>query len=341
LPWDGFSNEVKINLEKTIVSFKQNLRVINKANNKTWQWVDEKGKLVKKLVKQTKGNNWAIRKPMHKETVSGIYDIKTPKGKIATSTRVSLSNITTDKIFDKITDESIKSIFKKHLEHYRNEKGVLNYDDAFDDVGIEKLNDNVIEYNNGKFHQPILKVKIFEVGSKFQIGLTGNNPSKYVEAAKGTNLFFSIYEDLDKKGNKKRVYVTVPFNEVIEHQKQLAHLPINEKTEVPIDNTKGDFLFSLSPNDLVYVPTDEELENPSSIDFNRLNNEQYNRIYKMVSSSTIQCFFIPMSVAISIHNKKEFSALNKQERDINGLMIKERCWKLKIDRLGKIQKLVT
>ena len=59
-------------------------------------------------------------------------------------------------------------------------------------------------------------------------------------------------------------------------------------------------------------------------------------MYKMVSSTGSQCFFIPAYVSNSIFNKKEFSALNKMERDIVGIMIKDCCWKLEVDRLGNI-----
>ena len=41
-------------------------------------------------------------------------------------------------------------------------------------------------------------------------------------------------------------------------------------------------------------------------------------------------------IANSIVNKFEFSALNKMEKSIEGIMIKEVCWKLKVDRLGNI-----
>jgi CRISPR-associated endonuclease Csn1 len=58
----------------------------------------------------------------------------------------------------------------------------------------------------------------------------------------------------------------------------------------------------------------------------------------MVSSSGNQCFFIRQDIAVSIVNKAEFSSLNKMEKSIEGLMIKENCIKLKIDRLGKIKK---
>ena len=136
------------------------------------------------------------------------------------------------------------------------------------------------------------------------------------------------------------MYVTVPFNEVVEHQKQVAHLPKKDRSPVPIDHTKGDFLFSLSPNDLVYVPTDEEIDNPELVEHKTLSPDQVTRIYKMVSSSGSQCFFIHSRIAKPVVNKVEFSALNKMERDLNENMIKERCWKFKIDRLGNIVEVI-
>ncbi len=36
-------------------------------------------------------------------------------------------------------------------------------------------------------------------GNKFSVGLTGNKKDKYVEAEKGTNLFFAIYKGIKKE----------------------------------------------------------------------------------------------------------------------------------------------
>jgi len=344
MPWLNFTTDAKQSLEEIIISFKQNNRVINKANNKFWSYNDENGNLnigkdgkpKKKLRKQTKGDNWAIRKGLHKETISGIYNIDTPKGKIATSVRTSLSEIKNEKHLDKITDKRIREvILPNHLRNYLDEKGKPNYDIAFSQEGIEDLNKNIVALNNGKKHQPIFKVKMYEVGSKFSVSeeKTSAKNKKYVEAAKGTNLFFTIYWDEEKQ---KRNYDTVPLNEVISHQKEVAKLPKEIRTPIQPKAEKGKFLFTLSPNDLVYVPTEEEIENPHIVDFNNLNKEQVRRIYKMVSSSGNQCFFILSNVANTIKNKSEFSALNKMEKSIDNLMIKERCWKLKVDRLGNI-----
>ncbi len=362
MPWNGFATDAKNELEKTIISFKQNTRVINKTNNKFWSYKDENGNLnigkdgkqKKKLRKQTKGDNWAIRKALHKETVSGVYNIDTPKGKIATSVRTSLADIKNEKHLDKITDQRIKEvILPNHLKKYLDEKGKPKFDVAFSPEGIEDLNKNIIELNNGKKHQPIRKVKMYEVGSKFSVSeeINSAKSKKYVEAAKGTNLFFAIYWDEKKQ---KRNYDTVPLNEVIAHQKEVAILPKEERTPIQAKPEKGKFLFTLSPNDLVYVPTDEEMEYPHNVDFNNFSKEQVNRLYKFTDSSDTTGNFIPLCIANLIFNlnKKEQEKQNtsyiiqnefglgspqsKNQKSLDEIMIKERCWKIKTDRLGNI-----
>jgi CRISPR-associated endonuclease Csn1 len=393
-PWTAFTKDAKEHLEHIVISFKQNLRVINKTVN-FYQTV-EGG--TKKLVKQSKGESWAIRKPMHKDTVSGLVklrkkknvtlsvaisnyhsivdkslrqQIKTLKGDgmddkkilqffkqleymwngvnvvkpeiyfyeedsegngINTASRVSLDTSFNAKKIESITDTGIQKILLRHLENYaghKDEKGKEIAPEllAFSPEGIEEMNKNMVALNLGKDHKPILKVRTYEPkGNKFMVGYTGNKNKKFVEAAKGTNLFFAIYTD----ESGKRSYDTIPLNIVIERQKQ--GLP-----SVPETNEKGHpLLFHLSPNDLVYIPSDEERENPGLVNFHSLDKEQVNRIYKMVSSSGTQCFFVKHDVSNSIVNKVEFSALNKTERSINEIMIKECCWKLSVNRLGKI-----
>ena len=336
LPWSSFPVDAKRSLEQIIISFKQNLRVINKATNKTWQWVDQGGQLKKKLVVQ-KGANWAIRKPLHKETISGhVKHVDVPKGKIATASRVPLASIKNQKHIDKITDISIQKILNNHLANYIDEQGKPQFAEAFSQTGIEDMNQNIQQLNGGVAHMPIYKVRQYEIGKKFAVGHTGTKAAKYVEAAKGTNLFFAIYWDEQKQ---KRVYDSVPFYEVMEHQKQVAHLPAEERTVIQAKPELGALQFTLSPNDLVYVPTREDImlsERMSVIDDIVLDQ---NRIYKMVSSSGRQVFFVKAEVAKTIVNKQEYSALNKMEKSIEGIMIKEICWKLDIDRLGHITKI--
>jgi len=345
LPWNTFPVDVKEALENIIVSFKQNLRVINKATNKYQKWVNEQGQWKKKFVAQ-EGENWAIRKPLHKETVSGKINKTVPKGKVATAVRTSLTEIKNRKHIDKITDKGIKKILENHIRHYVDQNGKEDFENAFSPEGIEELNRNIKKLNDGKPHHPIYKVRLFEVGSKFPLSENKDNPKskKYVEAAKGTNLYFAVYETEDKKGIKKRVYETIPLNAVIEHQKQVAHLPKEQRTAVPVDKSKGRLLFTLSPNDLVYVPTDEELENIAAIDFDHLSAGQKKRIYKMVKASGKECYFIWNNVAslIKQYDAKsktgEFGSQNKLQTTIDELKIVDRCVKLKVNRIGNIVK---
>ena len=143
-----------------------------------------------------------------------------------------------------------------------------------------------------------------------------------MEAAKGTNLYFAVFES--KEG--KRSYDSIPLNVVIERLKQ--GLP-------PVD-LKSENDFYLTPNDLVYVPNEDEKINISVSKQIEITKENRQNIYKVVSFSGNQIFFVRNEIATSIINKAEFSTLNKMERALDGTMIKESCIKLKVDRLGNI-----
>lgn len=405
-PWNNFTIEAKKNLEQIIVSFKQNLRIINKTVNYYESFKNQNGEInlgknglpQKIKIKQTAGQNWAIRKSMHKESAAGIVKLRLKKdvslsvaiknpaeivnpalkkkvltlqkeGKSATEIKaffasvgnvylgVDLSKVgifywdvdangnglnvasryalTPDfksADIDKITDTGIQKILKRHLENYEGKLdsiGNLISPEllAFSPEGIEELNRNIKDLNGGKFHQPIKKVRTFEPkGNRFNVGQSGNNKDKYVIAAQGTNLFFGIYWDKDKQ---KRVFETIPLNEVIEHQKWRATLSAEERKlipEIPIDKSKGEFLFYLSPNDLVYV---DKLND--EIDANKINKEH---IYKIVSFTGNRLYAVPVNSSIAILDKIEFSILNKIEFTIQSLSIKEYCVKLEPQRLG-------
>jgi len=328
-PWQNFTVEAKNSLETIIVSFKQNLRVINKATNHYEKWVEKDGVKAKERVEQT-GTNWAIRKPMHKETVSGKIDlpwVKIPKGKILTATRKSLDTSFDLKSINSITDTGIQKILKNYLEF----KGSSEI--AFSPEGIEDMNKNIEKYNDGKQHQPINKVRVFELGSKFQVGQTGNKKDKHVEAAKGTNLFFAVYEGK----NGKRSYETIPLNIVVERQKQGL-------TSVPLENEKGSrLLFDLSPNDLVYVPeADENID--GNFTLANLNKKHTNRIYKVEKTSGTECYFVRQDIAYLIKQydvKTKVGELESQNKlqvtmTDDRIKIADVCLKINCDRLGNI-----
>ena len=382
-PWDTFTQDVYKALQDIVVSFKQNLRVINKTTNYYQHY--ENGK--KTMISQKKGDSWAIRKPMHKETVFGevnLRDIKTvtlkealknPKVIVEKDLKKKLKELlaqnmnekqikiyfednkdvwqdidlkkikvyyfskeTKDRFFavrkpldssfdekkikESVTDTGIQKILLRHLEANENNAAL-----AFSPEGIEMMNKNLIELNDGKLHQPIYKVRVYEKADKFAVGQTGNKSVKYVEAAKGTNLFFAIYETEQEDKNtgeiiRKRSYATIPLNVVIDRQKRrLPSAPEDENGNLP--------KYVLSPNDLVYVPTKEEIQN-GNIAY-PLNKA---RVYKMVSCTGNQCFFIQSYASNVIVDKYEYSALNKMERAITSEMIKEICIPIQVDRLG-------
>ena len=384
-PWENFTSDVEQALRDIVVSFKQNQRVINKTTNYYQHFRDGK----KVVESQSKGDSWAIRKPMHKETVFGEVNLrrikevslkealKRPEDIVDKELKVKIhellnlkykekqikkyfeeekdtwsdvnlkkikiyfftketndrffatrkpidTSFTEDKIRNQVTDTAIQKIMLRHLE-LKGGKA----EEAFSPDGIEEMNRNIIELNGGKKHQPIYKVRVYEKADKFAVGQTGNKRKKYVEAAKGTNLFFAIYEEeeIDKNTGEPvtvRSYDTIPLNVVIDRQKKgLPSAPENENGTAP--------KYVLSPNDLVYLPTEEERKT-GKINM-PLDKE---RIYKMVSANKKQAFFILSKVATCIVDKFEFSTLNKQERAISGEMIKESCIPIQINRIGEI-----
>lgn len=242
-----------------------------------------------------------------------------------------------------VTDTGIQKILLRHLEANEN-----NPEWAFSPEGIETMNKNIIELNDGKWHQPIYKVRVYEKADKFAVGQNGNKSTKYVEAAKGTNLFFAVYETEQEDQStgeviKKRSYATIPLNIVIDRQKHgLPPAPEDENGNPP--------KFVLSPNDLVYVPTEEEIQNGKLS--STLNPRQ---IYKLVDSSDSTANFVPQSSAnILFSLPKEIaktfcqgenliqneyglgSPQAKNQRAITGEMIKEICIPIQVDRLGNI-----
>src|SRR5690606_27949060 len=118
-PWESFTIDTKEHLEKIVVSFKQNLRVINRTSNKYQSYFDEEGKLrkdkngnpIKSIIPQVKGDAWAIRKPIHKDTVSGLVELRKVK---TVALRLAL-----DSHFD---------ILDKKLKKKISELKYLNYD---------------------------------------------------------------------------------------------------------------------------------------------------------------------------------------------------------------------
>ena len=392
-PWKTFTQDAREALSDVVVSFKNYVRVINKATN-YYEYYSSSGNKV--MISQKGNDMWAIRKPLHKESVFGRVNLRR---KVIVSLKKALENIPT--ICDKTLRDYINALVEKHfntrqlLAHFKSinyrlnrqcvdkvevwqfsdekiemvarrksldtsfddkqissitdigiQKILLNYlqtkdgnaEIAFTPEGIEEMNKNISLYNDGKAHQPILKVRVATPkGMKYPVGQTGNKATKFVVAEKGTNLYFAIYEN--ELG--VRSYDTIPLNIVVERLKEgLSPVPQANEADIPLK-------FYLSPNDLVYVPTKE-------------NEDELcrDRIYKFVDSSGTTANFVPHTSANTIYNvDKEYaekccngavilneyglgSSQSKNQKALDGEMIKEICWKLKVDRLGNIIKVI-
>ncbi|MCK4678395.1 MAG: type II CRISPR RNA-guided endonuclease Cas9 [Bacteroidales bacterium] len=371
-PWNNFNIDVLNALSKTVVNFKNNTRVLNKGTNQYLKWNALKKE---KIPQKNNSELWAIRQPLHKETVFGKISLRQYKS-------ATLNHALNDwkTIADASIRKKIKQLFtiyggdlkkvRKHLKdspivkdrkeidkvqvYYYEDFAVTRYGNeinkTFDYKKIEKVSNpeikrilithldkydgdpeqafspEGIEEMNKPLHYPIYKVRLFEaMGKKFRLGDKGNKKDKYVEAAKGTNLFFVIYEHTKTGERIINESSSLALKDVIELQKHC----------LPLAEEKPDYRwFVLSPGDLVYVPDEEE--DIRAIEWENLSQKQVNKIYKMVSCTGSRAFFIPSSVSITIVDKIEFGSLNKIEK-ANGISIKSICMKLEIDRLGNVK----
>ena len=398
-PWPTFNADVETALRGIVVSFKQNLRLVTKAQNRYQHFSADGTK--KAMLNQTKGELLAIRKSLHKETVFGkvnlrcvvgvqlkkalekpcaivdkelrskikdlqelgydnkaikcyfeenkdvwsdvnlskikVYEFSDDAGKRLFASRTQIDASFEKKKIEKITDTGIQKIMLRHLEANGG-----NVKLAFSPEGIEKMNRNIVALNDWHQHKPIQKARVYEESAnKFAVGERGNKKTKFVEAAKGTNLFFAVYEnEIIGETNKTREFVSIALDDAIRRKKK--GLPVAPEGTQPS--------FVLSPNDLVYVPTQEELA--SGVIAMPLD---CSRIYKMVSCGEKRAFWVPQSVAKTIYTMKKDAAkafcrddkfivdefglgspMSKSERPIGEeKMIKDVCIPLKVNRLGE------
>lgn len=121
-PWDTFTQDAREVLSKIVVSLKQNLRIINKTTN-VYRHFDATVNRV--YEKQKTGDSWAIRKPMHKDTVFGAVNLR--KVKVV---RLSVALDTPAMIVDKRVKNKVFELLsykydKKRIEKYFKENAFL------------------------------------------------------------------------------------------------------------------------------------------------------------------------------------------------------------------------
>lgn len=303
---------------------------------------------VKMLLSNLNNDTGAIKKHLSKNPLLDVNGDKIDKVKIAVFNEYASKKVTVDSSFtyDKINNipyaekiiqkfETLENInlleekelplpylLKKHLDEYGG-----NSKEAFDGEGLENL--------FKKAGRPIKKVTRYEKkkeDDKFK--------GKYVETDKGGIVYFVMYENKD--GERDDMF-SISVHQAIE--KIIQGKEIAEEKE-------GYKKIVLSPNDLVYLPTDEEIES-KNIDWNNKSNI-FKRTYKMVSSTGGKCEFVPHNIAKTLLDKIELGSGNKnqrawdgkvelvgnsEKREDSGTMIKNHCIKLSIDKIGNAKPL--
>ncbi|MGN1260210.1 MAG: type II CRISPR RNA-guided endonuclease Cas9, partial [Alloprevotella sp.] len=130
MPWPSFVADLEHTLKDIVVSFKQNLRVINKTTNRSLRFVNGK----KAYVSQTSGDSWAIRKSMHKETVHGEINLRRIK-------TVTLKEAMQQPL--RIVDHVFRKKLNELIALHYNEKQIKTYfsehQDEWPDTNLKKI----------------------------------------------------------------------------------------------------------------------------------------------------------------------------------------------------------
>ncbi|MCX7649102.1 MAG: hypothetical protein N2050_00935 [Flavobacteriales bacterium] len=233
------------------------------------------------------------------------------------------SSFKNDKKLNKIPyaqKSPLKEVLSKHIESFKNAN------EAFSGEGLEFL-----ASTNKK---PIRKVRLLDGRLDDSQVENLEGMKKYWEADAGSIAFLIIYENMLTKERTEQTSVST-----------FSILKRLREGKSIIEKRPGYKTIVLRPNDLVYVPTDEEFEkiknnDPHPIDW---SNKKHiaSRVYKMVSADN--AFFIQHHIAKPIipskitgdnKTKGEIDWHNKSLKTFDGKIISERCIKLKIDRLG-------
>jgi len=350
-----FKNIVQEALQNTVVSFKQKSRIMRQRTNYYQRWDENEGEIRTVSQEDLKDKrNYNVRQALHLATYYGKVDDEFVATRFGNDLE-SLASIKADKIsstIESVVDKGIQRILKNHLDKYNS-----NPELAFSLDGIEDLNFNIIALNNGKEHKPIFKVRMKDaMGTKFSVSEEGQKSKRFVVTAPGSNAFCGVYAN--DKGERR--YTVPTLRDTVENLKQgnqaCKDIIYDEKT---LEEFK--LRFVLSPKDLVYVPNENEILD--ELDYTNLPKVQNERIYKFRDASInskggVQINFMPYSIASMVYKKRvgagKISLINgdelqgeitlttdkdKSQNTIDNVQIKDKCWKLTVNRLGQIIKI--
>ena len=214
---------------------------------------------------------------------------------------------------------------------------------AFSSDGIKDLNQNIVILNNGKLHKPIYKVQITQAfGKMFAVSQKDDENINKIETIKdkqfvisdaGSNNFCGVYKSEE---GKTKVYVPSLKNTIKSIRKNEILIP-----EIYPDDASFKYSFTLSPLDMVYMPTDDEIINGCNckyIDYERIFvvndfNEQgkiYFRKYNFAKE------IIQHEMDLQKEKNKIIGSRDFKTAKHEGKIIRDYCVPIKVDRLGNI-----
>lgn len=315
-------------INSIIISYKNRKRLVSKGINWYQKFNPEKGKIEK--FKQDNSNLWAIKGSLHNETNYGIINFK---GVQRYTSRCDLASLTENKISN-IPDELLREEITNHINKTEYEGNIQK---AFGPEGMMDFNKNR--------KVPIFAVTVMEDGIVEEVkGKTFlYSKERKLAVEKGGNYCVAFYEHPE---TKERKFDVVSFFDAVQ-LKTSGQNPFQTDKGTELEKQGYKFLFTLTHNDLVYIP--DEDESIANIDWNE-KKKLFNKIYRVVKFSGEQIYFQPhnFSKEITIHEGKAKSAkefMGEFAKGTNGTefligtkkRIKNICIKLQVDRLGNIR----
>jgi CRISPR-associated endonuclease Csn1 len=202
--------------------------------------------------------------------------------------------------------------------------------EAFSDEGLENLNKKAILYL-GKEIKSITRLD-------GEVDVEDMFNGAFYETDKGANVYFVIYENELTK--ERTDFISVSAHKAIE--RIIKGEPIAEDRE-------GYKKIILSPGDLVYVPTQNEIEEIKKDNLsikellrNKSLKEISSRVYQVKKFSGKQCYFLKSNISSlllpynSETKRGEFGSQNYQEFTDDKRKIVHVCYTIQTDRLGNI-----
>lgn len=307
IPYIGFLDEVKDNIDRIFISYRNKKRLISRKKNKIKTKTGEKVQMT-----------YSLRGGLHEESLFGrIYNtefkesyfvIKKPLKDFKSLKQIFEIN-KKGELKSGIVDKGIREIILKHIEANGGENKIKE----------ALLIPVYVTSRNGSKKIPIKTVRVFD-NAKAMIPLRTYENDKNVFANSGNNYLIAIYENPE---NKKRKFETITFFDAI--QKAISKEPLVKKN---IDDFK--LLLELKQKDLVVFYKDH----PDEIDWND-EYKLFENLYRVLQID------INGKLTLGKHNLSKIDARNDSFPKVirnNHNTIK--AIKVEIDILGKIKKSV-